>query len=401
MDPMVAFGWPPVEWESQHWEPSGRPSRADRLFRTYEAAVPPFIAGLDVRLGGEAAARAEEAAAEIARLDAQAGDHLADLTGALLRSESVASSKIERLDATSRELGIAALRRGNRRGDATLVLRNVDAMQRALRVADTSRSFVVDDILGIHGILLRDDPHEADSAGKVRTEQNWIGGSVFSPRDALFVPPTHGRVPALLDDLAVFMNRIDLPALPQAMITHAQFETIHPFTDGNGRTGRALLHTVVRRRGLARSVAVPTSAALLADTDAYFESLGAYRAGDLDGFIAHVASAALRAAREAQVLASELEQIRGRWTDAVSPKPGSVAAAILDLLRRQPVIDADALTLVAIVNKSSLYRTIDVLVAADVLVEVTGDRRHRIWVAHELLDAVDAFTARLGKRKPR
>jgi hypothetical protein len=159
------------------------------------------------------------------------------------------------------------------------------------------------------------------------------------------VPPTHGRVPALLDDLAVFMNRTDLPALPQAMITHAQFETIHPFTDGNGRTGRALIHTVVRRRGLARSVAVPTSAALLADTDAYFESLGAYRAGDLDGFIAHVASAALRAACEAHVLASELEQIRGRWTDAVSPKPGSVAAAILDLLRRQPVLITASLRL--------------------------------------------------------
>jgi Fic family protein len=401
MDPMVANSWPAVEWETRPWEPSGRPPRADRLFRTFEAAVPPFIAELDVRLGGAAAARAEEAAAEIARLDAQSSGVLTDLAGALLRSESVASSKIERLDATSRDLAIASLRRGNRRSEATLVLRNVDAMQQALRAADSGRPFSVDDILAMHGVLLRDDPHEAESAGKVRTEQNWIGGSDFSRRDALFVPPTHGRVPALLDDLAVFMNRTDLPALPQAMITHAQFETIHPFTEGNGRTGRALIHSVVRRRGLARSVAVPTSAALLADTDAYFESLGAYRAGDLDGFIAHVASAALRAAREAHALASELAQIRSRWTDAVGPRPGSVAAAILDLLRRQPVIDADAVSLVATVNKSSLYRTIDVLVAADVLVEVTGDRRHRIWVAHELLDAVDAFTARLGKRQQR
>jgi Fic family protein len=342
MDPMVANSWPAVEWETRPWEPSGRPPRADRLFRTFEAAVPPFIAELDVRLGGAAAARAEEAAAEIARLDAQSSGVLTDLAGALLRSESVASSKIERLDATSRDLPIASLRRGNPRSEATLVLRNVDAMQQALRAADSGRPFSVDDILAMHGVLLRDDPHEAESAGKVRTEQNWIGGSDFSRRDALFVPPTHGRVPALLDDLAVFMNRTDL-----------------------------------------------------------FESLGAYRAGDLDGFIAHVASAALRAAREAHALASELAQIRSRWTDAVGPRPGSVAAAILDLLRRQPVIDADAVSLVATVNKSSLYRTIDVLVAADVLVEVTGDRRHRIWVAHELLDAVDAFTARLGKRQQR
>ncbi len=90
----------------------------------------------------------------------------------------------------------------------------------------------------------------------------------------------HDRVSAAISDLIRFLRRDDLPVLPQAAIAHAQFETIHPFTDGNGRAGRALLHSMLRSKALTRSVTVPVSAGLLADTGAYFEALTAYREGD-------------------------------------------------------------------------------------------------------------------------
>ena len=107
-------------------------------------------------------------------------------------------------------------------------------------------------------------------AGRWRDEQVWIGGDSFGPHDAEFVPPHHARVPALMADLIKFTSRADLPLLSQAAIAHAQFETVHPFADGNGRTGRALIHAMLRGHRLTRNVTVPVSAGLLTDTRSYF-----------------------------------------------------------------------------------------------------------------------------------
>jgi hypothetical protein len=104
-------------------------------------------------------------------------------------------------------------------------------------------------------------------------------GGTHGPREAMFVPPHHSRVLAAIDDLLRFAQRDDIPALPQIALAHAQFGTIHPFTDGNGRTGRALIQAILRRKGLTRNVTVPVLAGLLTDTDSYFAALTAYREG--------------------------------------------------------------------------------------------------------------------------
>ena len=100
------------------------------------------------------------------------------------------------------------------------------------------------------------------------------------PIGATFVGPRHELVPGAVDDLIAFTQRDDISALPQIAVAHAQFETIHPFTDGNGRTGRALVQALLRNKGLTRQVTVPVSAGLLAGTDAYFDALTSYRSGD-------------------------------------------------------------------------------------------------------------------------
>jgi Fic family protein len=102
--------------------------------------------------------------------------------------------------------------------------------------------------------------HDPDNAGRWREEQVWIGGDSFGPHGADFIPPHHEHIPALMDDFVRFAGRTDLPLLSQTAIAHAQFETIHPFTDGNGRTGRALIHSMLRGHGLTRNVTVPVSA---------------------------------------------------------------------------------------------------------------------------------------------
>src|SRR6202023_1686779 len=105
------------------------------------------------------------------------------------------------------------------------------------------------------------------TAGKVRDRQNWIGGASSGPRDAEFIPPPPELVPELLDDLSRFMARDDLPPVAQAAVAHAQFETIHPFADGNGRVGRCLISVVFRRRGLGQRLIPPVSLVLAARRD--------------------------------------------------------------------------------------------------------------------------------------
>lgn len=194
-----------------------------------------------------------------------------------MRSESAASSEIEQLTANARRISLARLGDGSR-PNATLIARNTNALEAALQLAAT---LDLDAILTMHRVLLEDsEPHYA---GKLREQPNWIGGD--SPVTAMFVPPEHRDVPEALEDLVHFMARTDLPALVQAVIAHAQFETIHPFIDGNGRTGRALGSAILRSRGTTRNFTVPISSGLLTNTSDYSDALNEYRQGNIDPII--------------------------------------------------------------------------------------------------------------------
>jgi Fic family protein len=177
----------------------------------------------------------------------------------------VASSKIEGLVIGPRRLlrAEAGVRSGEAALDVTAeeVLGNVEAMATAVHIASQNRPLRRDDILAIRQRLM-ERTHLAEHAGRMREVQNWIGGSDYNPCSASFVPPPPEMVPELIDDLVTFCNEEDLPAVAQAALAHAQFETIHPFIDGNGRAGRALIHVILRRRGLANRVLPPVSLVL-------------------------------------------------------------------------------------------------------------------------------------------
>lgn len=161
------------------------------------------------------------------------------------------------------------------------------AMQAAVAVAD---ELTGPSILGMHRALLAHV--EPDMAGRWREEQVWIGGSGLGPQTTVFVPPHHHRVPALIDDLIAFLRRDDLPVLVHVSLAHAQVETIHPFPNGNGRTGRALMHAMLQASGLVRNVTVPISAGLLSNVNGYFDALTTYRQGDPTAVVEQVTEAA-------------------------------------------------------------------------------------------------------------
>jgi Fic family protein len=144
---------------------------------------------------------------------------------------------------------------------AVEVLANVAAMESAVQLGSATDTIALDDLLTVHRILMDRSP-TPEIGGVSRTTQNWIGGSSYNPCSATFIPPPPDAIDGLLDDLLGYVNGDDHPALVQVAIARAQFETIHPFADGNGRTGRALIHMIMRRRGLAPRFVPPISLVL-------------------------------------------------------------------------------------------------------------------------------------------
>ena len=387
--------WPALEFEEHEWQsnediPASR--RALLVARQpYRAAVPPLIATAQLQVPAEVLAAGEDATNEIARFDAEVGAEIAPFAAILLRTESAASSRIENLTASARAIAEAELGHGSR--NATLVVANERAMSAAIQLADRLDAPA---ILDMHEALMRESAPAI--AGRWREEQVWIGGGDFSPHEAVFVPPHHGRLVGAIDDLVRFMARADIPTLAHAAISHAQFETIHPFPDGNGRVGRALVHAQLRHARLTRHVTVPVSAGLLTDTDSYFAALGAYREGHPAPIIECFADASFAAMANGRRLVGDLRGIRDGWTDRVAARRGANVWRVADEVLRHPVVNARLPARELGIPASNVYRAIEPLVDAGVLVEFTNNKRDRLWRAPEVLIALDSFAARAGRR---
>ncbi len=395
-----AAPWPAIGWERTRWTTPWQATGPAE--QTIDTAVPALLAAQPLDLPAPVRAALAAATEAVRVLDASTTVDLTALAGALLRSESVASSKIEHLDASQRDLGLAMLRGVPVHTAAAHVAANVRAMSAAVNGPDPSLPYHVVDLLHVHRLLLETDPYEGGWAGRLRTMQNWIGGGDVSPHGALFVPPAPHRVPGLVADLVRFCNRPDRDPVAQATIAHAQFETVHPFTDGNGRTGRALVHVVLRRRGLTRRTVVPVSTVLLADVDGYFDGLDDFRDGRIEAWVGQFAAAASRAASAGLTLAEDLARLRERWQDGVRPRGGSAAAVLLEALLRQPVVDIGSVReLAGGVADKNLYAALDRLESVGVLTELSGAGRNRVWAALTVLDLLEQLEARLGRRSGR
>lgn len=338
---------------------------------------------------------AETASVEIARFDAELGAEVAPFGPLLLQSESASSSQIENLTSSARAIALAELGQGDR-SNAVQIVANVRAMYAAIALADRLDG---NSILEMHAVLMEHDRHH--EPGRWRRQQVWIGGTNYGPHLAEFVPPHHDHVPAAMADLVTFLRRDDIPILTQATLAHAQFETIHPFTDGNGRTGRALIHAMLRAKGLTRNVTVPVSAGLLTDTEAYFAALTRYRQGDAAEIVRLMSEASVTAIANGLQLVADLKDIRGRWTDAIAARRDAAAWRLADLLLRQPVVDAAIVQRELSATSANAHRAIRQLTEAGVITEFSGMQRARLWQASEVLTALDDFAARAGRRSLR
>lgn len=391
--------WPRHASQTVPWRQSFRSgTQADRTLREVVTSIPPAIAREELRLSGSVAATGESALKEIVTLDRERGAELGALGAVLLRSESIASSRIERIDADTAAYA-RALHGDRSNAAATAMSTATDAVERLIGSVGSGEPLRRGAILDAHRTLMRDDPVEQGYAGRLRDVQNWIGGSDHSPRGALYVPPAPGEVARAMDDLIVFASRDDVSVLAQAAIAHAQFESIHPFTDGNGRIGRALINMVLRRRGATHRVIVPVASALVADRSGYFALLDAYREGDVERIVLAIAEASMIAASESRITAERLVELPAIWRRTLgSVRRGSVVERLLDALSDLPALTADEVNERVGGALSTTYSAIDRLVEAGILRPLTDRRRNQVWGVVALLDELDDLGMRIGVR---
>jgi Fic family protein len=235
-------------------------------------------------------------------------------------------------------------------------------------------------------------PQPVDRLRGLRQEQNWIGGRLGNPADAAFVPPPENLVLALLDDLVAFIAREDLPAVAQAAVAHAQFETIHPFIDGNGRVGRALIHVVLRRRGVAARFVPPVSIVLAARPTAYVEGLVGFREGRVADWIGSFATAAARAASASIALADQVAALQGDWRErAGRPRAGSAANKLIALLPALPVLSAPTARAAIGVSQQQTLAALKALAEAGVIRQLSAGTYNRQYAATELFDLLTSY----------
>jgi Fic family protein len=224
------------------------------------------------------------------------------------------------------------------------------------------------------------------------------------------VPPPHEFVAGLMDDLCAFCNTDDLPAVAQAAIAHAQFETIHPFVDGNGRTGRAIIHLVLRRRGLAPRVLPPVSLVLATLARDYIKGLTEFRyvgspssskaTEGVNTWVASFAGACIRSVADARAFESCASSLEAQWRKRVSPiRANSATDLLLRRLPGAPVLTAEsAATLLGRTFKPA-NAAIQRLVQAGILRQITIGRRNRAYEAPEIIEAFTDLERQLASPK--
>lgn len=390
--------WPPLTYEQQSWTLQLNPDgltrqQRQRIQKPYSAAIVPPIADLNTQVPLELAADAEEAVQLLIRFDAEVGPSGLPFASILLRSESAASSEIERLTSGARAIAEAEL--GERTtGNAAEIVRNVRTMQAAITLADDIDAAT---IIEMQSALLG---QVEGMTGSWRSEQVWIGGDSLSPHLAAFVPPHASRVPAAMDDLVRFIARLDIPVLTHVAIAHAQFETVHPFPDGNGRTGRAVVHAMLRRLGVTTNIAVPVSAGLLHDVDGYYAALDAYRAGDIRPIIGAFTRAVGYAVVNGRALVRDVQTIREEWQDKLTGlRSDNAARRVAVLAAEHPVLNYAIVTRELGIAPATAFRALETLADRGVLQPANSAQRNRLWLATPVLRALDDFAARAGRRR--
>ncbi len=315
-----------------------------------------------------------------------------------VRKEAVITSQIEGTQATLRDiLTFEGTKQTDRPADVQEVCNYVDALTHARRQLADPKGLPLSRRLlcNTHRILMRGVRGEDKSPGEVRRSQNWIGGS--RPATARFVPPPPEDVPDALRALERWLHGDDdLPPLVRAGLAHVQFETIHPFLDGNGRIGRLLMALLIEHWNLLDQPLLYLSLAFKREQQEYYARLAAVRSdGDWEAWIAFFLECVHEAANDGVRVAQALNALIGRDRSRIITHDRSTVAAIrlLDCLPSNPVVTVSKASEVLGLTAPPTRKAIELLQRLGVLREITGKRRDRVYAYHEYMQILNGDEA--------
>ncbi|MGI6216810.1 MAG: Fic family protein [Coriobacteriales bacterium] len=388
-------------------------TRRERQSGAYHYYLPTKLSDLKVALDPDVVGdigRAEQAVANLSSQVKSLGN-TKGLARLLLRAEAVSSSYIEGLEVGTRRLLRAEMHAGGKADfpydeTAVEIMGNVHAMEDALEEAESEKCVTRETFLKIHRTLCKGTRIEK-LGGIVRDRQNWVGGNSYNPLDAEYIPPAPEHIDALLDDLAVYCNDTVVSPVLQAAIAHAQFESIHPFIDGNGRTGRALIHLILRRRGLAPNLVPPVSLVMATRSKDYVRGLTAFRSDDSDEFektqeglnewVSFFAGSCAEACEEALDFERSTAELQGKWRVTLGKvRANSALDLLLGEMTGMPVFTIDTASKAIGRSFSSTSDAIERCVEKGIVKQIGNNRRYRSFEAPEVIDEFNIFERRLA-----
>ena len=391
--------WPPLTFEELPWYRDLDELRLlsktarQKIGSTYRAAIPFTIGERSLVMPPQLAARMEEVAGLLSRFDEMQQQRGYDLPALLLRSESAASSQIENLTSSPRNIALAELT-NDAPHNAQLIAGNIAAMREAL---SGNGELSIEAILAIHKVLI--DRTGQSFGGELRDEQVWIGGSAYSPHGAIYVPPHASRVRGYLEDIITFARRDDVGTIAKAALVHAQFETVHPFIDGNGRTGRTLLHRILKQEGVLGSATLPVSAGLLHNIDRYLESITRYQEGDPLSVIEELLDALELALALGEMVAHLVDEVLANWGDCITERAGSSMHRLPALLIQHPVVNVSFLAEKLEISPRAAQNLVARACEYNMLRAFGNKRRGTFYQADDIIDILEQASSVQGVRR--
>jgi Fic family protein len=365
----------------------------DSLGRTYEYTPnsPELLAGFEFEFSSAVTLALAEASRALGSVPPFPMTGIATV---LYRSESSASSLIEGVGPGPRRVLEAEFAGEEDVNDeaASRVVGNLEALKSAIA---TPVPAGVKDILEWHRLLMEGHPRmRPEAVGALRTQQNWIGGGSFGPREAEYIPPAPEEVLGLLEDLVDFTKRTDLTPVALAALAHAQFEVIHPFVDGNGRVGRALLQQLLVRRARL-GAPVPISVPWSRDTDRYISGLQSFQDGDVDSWLLYASWSVVEAVGWMNETTELVEELLDQMRSRVETRGRSVAVRVIEDLPLHPVLDTQTVANRYEVTPQTAHEALLRLSESEILTERPLSRRkkgrpRRVFAATELIDLLSA-----------
>ncbi len=303
-----------------------------------------------------------------------------------VRKEAVLSSQIEGTQSSLHDVLAAEAQflSPNRPGDVREVINYIGAMNYGLeRLRELPISIRL--IKEIHVKLLRGVRGAQLQPGELRNSQNWIGPPGCTLNEAVFVPPPPLELPRILGELESFLHtQDDIPDIIRIGLVHAQFETIHPFLDGNGRIGRLLITFLLTQRGILQQPVLYLSHFFRNHRAEYYDRLQAVRdTGDWEGWLAFFLQGVVEVSEEATRTARRILALREQHRAIVTDNLGHVTGKghrVLEHLYRQPMVSVNRVQEIIGVSYSAANNLVARLVEAGILEEISGRRRNRIFL---------------------